>query len=513
MSFCSIHNGKNSIPRDAHSCDTGVFLRFFKFLFFLFLMGLFGVGCASPHMRHIDAGPLVTADRDVHGCSRVRVLGPLVETQQRDDGMRFLAVRPFYSKTTDPVEERDTADFLWPIGMRKVWRGEADWRFFPLFGHNKETADATSRNRWSVFPILFGGRGVDGDKYFAFFPFGGVLRNFIGRDVIRFVLFPLYGHSIQDDNNTYSVLWPIFSVTHGNDVYRWRIFPFYGISKNKNRWTKRFVLWPFWTSVKYEYPDQKGGGFILFPLFGRVRVGERFSWSVFPPFFKYQHGKNGHRALFCPWPFIRWKKGKVNQMYVWPLWGKKQISGDKKWFFLWPIVHNRNIERLTYRIHRFKIIPFVSYATKTAKSGKLDRDTRHADGEVFDRYFKLWPLLSYERRDDVLRFRVLALWPMRNQAGVERNLAPLWSLYTHERDGANTETELLWGLYRHRRSAEIRSLSLFPIYQSTSSPKTEQPRHKWSFFYGLVGYGREGKRKEIKLLYVIKLKWGDKPTP
>jgi len=69
------------------------------------------------------------------------------------------------------------------------------------------------------------------------------------------------------------------------DVHRWRVFPFYGISRSDDRWTKRFVMWPFWTSVKYEYPNQKGGGFILWPLFGKVDVGENYSRSFLPPFF------------------------------------------------------------------------------------------------------------------------------------------------------------------------------------------------------------------------------------
>jgi len=470
---------------------------------------LFNSGCVTESGSGFDAGPIVAVDTDVHGNQRMRALGPLVETRRSSNGMQFKAVRPFYSRVYDPVKERSIADIVWPIGMWKRRFGELDWRMLPAWGHDYDTAAPDSRYRWTLFPLLFGGRSIDKQTYFAVFPFGGVLRDFGGRDLIRFFMFPLYSHSVQDDNDTHTVLWPVFSITKGDDVYRRRFFPFYGYSHNEGRWTKRFILWPFWTSVKYEYPDQKGGGFILWPLIGHARVGDSYFLSFLPPFFKYEKGANGHRSLFCPWPFIRYKHGDVNQLYLWPLWGRRSSLADRKWFFLWPLVQNRNIERIGYSVHRFHVFPFVAYESRTAEKDVPKRG--YETGDVFGRYFKLWPLFSYERRQDVVRFRSAALWPMRNPAAVDRSWAPLWNLFRYERDGGERETEFLWGLYRHRRGKQGRRLSVFPILQFESAQGDGEQsvgRRGWSLLYGLVGYRRDGLHKEIKLIYFIKFRWG-----
>jgi hypothetical protein len=481
----------------------------FLIIFFLalFLIGAVG-GCASSGVRQFDAGPVAVSDSNVHGNKRVRSFGPLIETQSRADGMKFVAVRPFYSKTEDPVNERSVSDFMWPLGMMKDLKGEMDWRFFPSFGHDSDINDSETRHRWSVFPLLYGGQGINGEKYFAFFPLGGTLRDFIGIDYVGFILFPLYSHSVKDDNSTHTVLWPIISVTNGSDVHRWRVFPFYGVSRSDDRWTKRFVMWPFWTSVKYDYPNQKGGGFVLWPLFGKVDVGESKARSFLPPFFKWESGPD-HKAIFCPWPIVRYKRGKVNQFYVWPLWGTKTIANDKRRFVLWPIGRWRRVERTDYVLRRVSVMPFVTYESKTGKPGAgaaEDNVSAVSDGEVIARYFKLWPLLSYERNEDVLRFRMLALWPIKNAPAIERNWAPLWSLYSRERNGSRVESELLWGLYRRRRDEDERRLSLFPVlqYSVSDAESKAESRREWSLLYGLIGYKREGLQKQFKMLYFLK---------
>lgn len=503
-----------------------------KIFLLSFFVAAIGSGCASSGMKHFDAGPVAIADQDVHRSDRVRCVGPIIETQQNKNGMRFVAVRPFYSKIEDPVRERAVSDYMWPLGMIKQYKGEIDWRFFPSFGHDFDESDSNSRHRWSVFPLIYGGQGINGEKYFAFFPFGGVLRDFIGIDRISFFLFPLYVHSQKDDNKTYTFLWPFFSFTKGDDLHRWRVFPFYGVSKNDNRFTKRFVMWPFWTSVKYDYPDQKGGGFILWPLFGKVDVGDSYARSFLPPFFKWEVGKNGHRALFCPWPIIRYKRGEVNQFYVWPLFGTKTIAKENSKFFLWPIARWRKTIRMGYLFRRVYIMPFLTYESKTRlvkKDGAQMQDVQanekkakqstsadlddilvnSRETDVFERYFKFWPLFSYQREDDVMRFRTLALWPMKNQPAIERNWAPLWSLYGRERDGDRVESELLWGLYRHQYSNVKRRISVFPLFQSSSkvSESGDKRDKSWSLLYGLLGYKREGLHKQFKMLYF--LKFGD----
>lgn len=474
-------------------------VRFVAYLLLLVVPLL--TGCVS--MPHFDAGPVSVHDRDLHGYSRTRALGPLVETRRNEEGQSFVAVRPFYSRTEDGPADRVVSDIVWPVGMVKDRKGETDWRIFPSFGHDFDADDDGSRHRWSVFPFLFGGEDINGKKYFAFFPLGGTLREFMMRDRITFALFPLYAYSEQEDNKTHSVLWPICSRTKGHDVSRWRVFPFYGVSTSEDQWTKRFVMWPFWTSVKYHYPDQPGGGFVLFPLFGKVDVGDRTSRMLLPPLFKWERGAEEHRAVNCPWPFIQYRRGDIDRTYVWPLYGKEAMENERQWFALWPIVSGKRIERQDHVMKRFRAVPLVYYESKSRPA-----DAHATLPDVFSRYFKFWPLVSYRREEESSRFRMLALWPLKQTPGIERNWAPLWSLYARERVGDATESELLWGLYRCRRDEGERRLSLFPLLQTSSS---EKDLHRtWSLFYGLLGYERQESYKQFRLLYFLKFGMGCK---
>ncbi len=470
----------------------------------VFLLAL-AAGCVSAPGRRVDAGPLYRAGDDVHGTATAQALGPLVECQASDDGMTFSAVRPFWSRVTDAEKERAISDFLWPLGMDKTYRGERDWRYFPAFGHDFDVGQSPSRHRWTLFPLLFGGRSLQGDAYFAVFPLGGILREFLGRDRIVFVLFPLYAYYELDAIRSHNVLWPIYSRTVGPDVDRLRVWPFYGYSYNRDRWTKRFVMWPFWTSVQYHYPDQKGGGFVLFPLYGKVDVGERHSRMLLPPFFKVEWVGDDHLAWNSPWPFVQYSRGSVDKLYLWPLYGRKAMEHERQWFALWPLVSGRRSELPKQTVNHFRAIPLVYYESRYERRPAGDANDGAAgtgNDKALSRYFKLWPLISYRREADHSLLRTLALWPLKHTPGIERNWAPLWSLYTRERAGDACESELLWGLYRHRRTATQRDVSVFPLLQMHRDEAGAT--RSWSLLYGLAGMERKGADRTWRLLYLLR---------
>jgi hypothetical protein len=457
-------------------------------------------GCATgigPRVA-LDAGPLACRDRTLDGgAARTRAAGPLLESQTAADGSAFTAVRPFYSHVTDTDRDRSLRDILWPIGMVKTLRGDCDWRFFPAFGHDFDVNDPDSRHRWWVLPLLFGGQDAQGDKYFAVFPLGGRLNEFLGRDHITFVLFPLYLASDVKGIRTVNWLWPIYSRTWGSGVERFRIFPFYGTSAKKGIWRKRFILWPFWTSVAYDYEDvDVGGGFVFFPFFGKIDVGERHSRMLFPPFIKWEWAP-GHRAVNCPWPFFQYQKGDVDMLRFWPLWGQRTTDEtSRKGFALWPLYTWGNVQRGASRVLTRRLAPLV-YSEKQVALNQ--------DGEptvVQARHFKLWPLFGYRRDGDSMRFRAPELWPLRDVPAIERNMAPLWSLFLRTRQEGVRETELLWGLVRHRVDANGSRFSCFPFF-STARGAAGNSR-AWSLLGGLIGYEREGLNKCVRLLYCFR---------
>jgi hypothetical protein len=496
---------------------------------------------------------VASRDKTPEGQSRFRSIGPVFERQEAADEKTFTAFRPFYSRTFDPGNERTLQEYLWPVAMSKDFRGETYWRVLCAFGHDFDNDDPESRYRFIIFPIFYMGRDIHDENYFAVFPIGGKVNEFLGRDKIWFALFPLYMYSSINDVKTYDVLWPIVSWTGGSDISRFRVFPFYGQSSKGDLWTKRFVLWPIWTSAHYSYADgQTGGGFVLFPLFGHTKLTDQESWMFLPPFFRWSWNDEGYRGGNSPWPFIQYSfgKGRDEKLYLWPLWGTRRNENLRSSFFLWPIGSTLEANRVEYTLNRFSLFPLLFYEKKTPKSGDRDRAssanspvllerervgaTEDEDGtvqvsnlksQIFDpgvssnspafgegievnpatsgRYFKLWPLVSYQREDEAMRVRLLDLWPGKRLSVIERNYSPFWTLYSHVRADGASEDELLWGLFRRSNSDQGKKhLSLFPLFSCDRSMADDS--RQWSFLMGLTGYKREGLRKTYRLLYFFK---------
>lgn len=472
-----------------------------RFAYAFPLLACLAAGCVSTGPRSgFDVGFVASSDTSLSGQARVRALGPFVEYQRGDEGNTFLAVRPFYSHVNDPTNDCSLTEILWPLGMYKDAFGDTYWRFLTAFGNDFDSDSPDSRYRFVVFPFIFTGRDKEGDGYFALFPLGGTIKEMLGRDDIAFGLFPLYASSSVGEKESTSILWPILGWTSGEGVEKFRVFPFYGRYENTDRFTKRFIMWPFWTSVRYEYPEYVGGGFVLFPIMGHVlaeglQAQGQESWMVLPPFFRWSRNARGYRLIHCPWPFVQYRAGKEERLYIWPLWGRRKRDDFRSYFALWPFFHVERLETHVDTYKRFSAVPFV-YSER--------RLVREKDDETASRYLKLWPLATYRREGDRSRFRTPALWPKQHAAGVERNWAPLWTLYSRERNGPAVEHELLWGLVRRRKSEEARSLSVFPLFQSSGESDAEGHR-KWSLLYGLLGYERDGLRRNHRLLYFINI--------
>lgn len=448
----------------------------------------------------VDAGFLFSSNRDVHGYVRKRAVGPIVETTESSRGDRFIAVRPFYSKAYDVGRERTVQDVLWPLGSIKHYKNETVWRILNVFGYRFNTPGPRPHWKTMVLPFFFAGRDKQGDPYCGLLPLGGSIHEFMGRDKIRFVLFPLYCWSKLNETVTHDVLWPLLSWTRGPRVNRFRFIPFYGRSEVKDRVVNTFVLWPFWTSARYVAPRETGYSWMLFPFYGRTRTNRQNGWTVFPPFFRW-HVSANQKSLRAPWPFVQWDKGTVNRLYLWPLWGQRQVGNLTSSFFLWPVGRTLRIQRKDHLDRRFYLAPVLSVHSKRWTTD--DEKAGRTKGEVFSRYIKVWPLFSYRRDHDASRLRLLDLWPARESAPVERNLAPLWTVFSRVRTQDVREDELLWGLYRRRADATGgRSMSIFPLFNSKRSGDGKE--RSWSILKGLLGYERDGLRKRYRLLYFIR---------
>jgi len=455
-------------------------------------------GWAINDPGEFDLGPLASRYRDVNGDLRLKALGPFFERAVSTNDTRLWAARPLYSTVRDPVSQRRTSEYLWPLASTKQFKKEHSCRILLSFYTRFDVTDPKSRYRLWVLPLYFQGRDAQGEGYAAVFPLGGTIHEIFGRDRVMFVLFPLYARSAINQVRTTDVLWPIYSRSEGKGIYRFRVFPFYGKTKHRDKFDKRFILWPFWTSAKYYYPRSSGSGYVLFPLWGHIKLTDQEAWLIAPPLVRFSRGERMNYS-YCPWPFFQKSEGEVEKLYLWPLWGQKRMKGYRSTFALWPIFRKERIDRGDVVVRRFVALPVVQAEKRVRRP-----EQKGGKAQVVGRYHKVWPLWSYQRDGDARRFRCVELWPLRNTGPVERSWAPLWTFYSRTAVGDALDHELLWGVYRfQRRGGDRCRMSLWPLWYWQRDDRIRAER-EWSVLHGLLGYRREGTQKSFRVLYLLR---------
>ncbi|QBG47712.1 hypothetical protein EGM51_10025 [Verrucomicrobia bacterium S94] len=387
----------------------------------------------------------------------------------------FYAWRPFYSHFTEP--ERWRKDYLWPLYTQKGFKDETYSRFL-FFGHSAEFEADTERHRNWIFPFWFSGINKEGENYWALFPIYGNLYEFMARDEASFVFFPAWYTSRINDVESWTVLWPLISSAQGDKVDRFRVLPFYGHNRLKGEFEKTYYLWPLYSQVKYINERNPGGGFILVPVYGRIKTERADNYWLIPPFFRYMSSDN-QWIVHAPWPFIQLADGEMHKRIFWPFYGKKSLGTQQRQYWLWPLFWNNKTTYTAHEQRRRKIIPFFYSQTDVM----IENSGPYVEGEAFTGYWKLWPLMSWDRIGDRSRFRMLELWPFRNTPGIERNWAPWWTLYRRVDDQGEIGHHVLWGLYRQVRHKD-------------------EERFEWSLLKGLAGYKKEQDDRRYRFLFM-----------
>lgn len=465
--------------------------------------GSVGSGCSSVGSKRVDFGPVASRLDDVHGDRRIRVAGPFFEYAISSNGATLCAVRPFYCRVSDPATKRKRSDVLWPVAVSRNFEDEKQWRFLVMHYHDFDATNPTSRYRFVIFPVYFQGRDGSGRDYAAVFPIGGRIHEYLWRDEIEFLFFPLLARHSINKVETRDFLWPVFSRTSGKGIYRFRVFPFYARSYHRDKFEKRFYMWPFFTWARYKEPGHAGTAYIVWPLWGRVKLDDERTWMVLPPLFRFSKGQRLDYSYY-PWPFVQHSRGLVQKFYIWPFWGEKRMHGVYSAFYLWPLGWDKRADRGDEIVRLRLAIPFYQGATR------LDRK-KAPDGSrnVRSLYRKIWPLYSWQRDADESRFRMLELWPLRETGPVERLYAPFWTLYQRTQFSTNVDHEVLWGLYRQQRRGDTTlDVSLFPLWKW----HREGAQRNWQVLGGLLGGATDGTQRQYQLLYF--LRWGGKePQP
>ncbi len=400
-------------------------------------------------------------------------LGPFFESAKADDGASMVAVRPFYSRevsgTNSPLFRSET-DILWPLAISSERDDRSYWRALLFYGTSAPDAsdedvinktNTSGHNRFRLFPIFFSGTDAEGEDYMALFPFGGTIHNFMLFSEVRFVMFPVYAEGRTGKTDFKTVMWPFYLERHGENIDQLRLWPFYGESENRGRYVtkkNKFVLWPIWSDYEVTGDSVNGSGFLLFPLYGHTKFerkhrGTEESWTVLPPFFQYGYGDDGYRKIFAPWPFIRiFDRDDHSERHLWPLYGNIEKGDLKKDYFLWPFISRKvtTAKPVEYRSYHAPMPFYFRRVTEVTTTNELLK------AKFDSSYTRLWPLFSHRTNAAsgmTVRFPELSLWS--NSEQIERNWAPLWSLYLYrKRPSGAYVNDILWGFLSWGRNDE-----------------------------------------------------------
>ncbi len=426
---------------------------------------------------------------------------PFIEFGETANGGKVTAVRPLYSRETlvNGDKKRSETDVLWPIGSFRRRNDTLRWRLFPAFGEDYDVNDPNSRWNFWLLPLYFQGRTHDGEDYAALFPIYGEIRDFLTFDRIDFELFPLHATFSRSNVDGETWLWPIFRRRKGDQFEQFSVFPIYGVARHTGSedWTRHYICWPLWTDIEMRGPYAHGDGFVFFPFYGQIDMDRQKTRMIIPPFFSLTTGVDGYRRLHAPWPFLQFEDSPDRtKRSIWPLcgWSETSDHSTSRWFALWPIFGGETVDYGSREVTRTYVNPIFYSERRKTESKKNGAPLFEADNESQDAepaVTRIWPLYSKRSgKDGSSLLRVPELYPLGRHASVERNWAPLWSLYTATADpAAGTRSELLWGIVSWgRNSTGGAHGSLWPIFDFDCKPG----HTAWSLLKGFAGRDADG---------------------
>lgn len=304
---------------------------------------------------------------------------------------------PLWARSS--VNDLVTTDWLWPIVSKTSGPGVDRFRVFPIYGYSHR--EGRFNKRFILWPI-----------------WTDAVWTAPGESGSGFILFPLFGHTKTEIEETWNILPPFFRFTNGEDrdlVYA--PWPFFQMIRGDD--IEKLYFWPLWGRRKIEALDSY---FYLWPIgwHRRIDMGatERIR-SILAPFY-YHFRLQTQSARQKAEPEVR-----ERYLKIWPLFAYER-EGERSRFNLPAIWPGRTL-------------------------GPIDRNwapiwrlyTREREGEKVHTEL-LWGLYRHRREGDELRERTLfPLFSCRRE-GKERGWTFLNGLAGMSRNGTNKTLRLLY---------------------------------------------------------------------
>lgn len=437
------------------------------------------------------------------------VLGPVFE-QSRSGGACMTALRPVWSTVRNDELELFEVDVFYPLFTYDRFGQVRRWQLAQLLrGGTTESGAGTVDRGLTLFPVLFHRRSTDTNAgYTAVFPLAGTIKDRFFRDEIRFLLWPLFvktartlpgertglsvitNESVPGRVTTWNLVAPVFHLRSGYRLWGWQLWPLAGFERKHsyvftNQWgecqlspghTTSFLFWPvFWrweTGLGSAAPKRFDA---ILPLYARWQwSGGRQTTYLWPlGLTTGSDDAKGGRHFELVWPLIRFTKAQDREITrLFPFYARSANSNSCSEWYLWPLHNHRlTLDATGYRTSD-RVLFFLfrrNYSTNVVTGSTETR-------------LDLWPLLT-SRRSDRQESVVRLFAPLEPILGwrpaIERNYAPLWSVYEHARSdsGQAERTSILFGLFRADRAAEQRRTSfLFGLLEVQTRADTRSIR-------------------------------------
>ena len=398
------------------------------------------------------------------------------------------------------------SEWLWPIGFGTKRPGLSRTVVFPLMLFDREKfSDGLVQRRRVILPLLYS-RAGRGPADFFLLPFGGVIHNFFGREKIVLVLWPLFVYQRGAQARSWSFLHPVFTYVRWEDGGRgFKVWPLFGLNRRPGKMTKLFVLWPIFHYQRMKLEQGELKRWWLFPFYGRIASPGGWEWAVLWPFFSHRVDRNLAREdWWYPWPFLGRHFGEdLSGWKFWPLFTTERRKAARAVRFLWPLGWYDRRERGEEKSRSFRLIPLMFRQKEETAEGRSGA-------------WQLWPLIkvcygpeSGER--SWAEAELPSVLPMRYYAPWERNFAKFFRLFEYHRDSEGTRSwRLLWRLARVDSGRAGRYVEVTPLfkYQTLTARPPAASTLRWNILKGLLGYEREGGRRKLRFLYLIRLGLG-----
>jgi hypothetical protein len=368
-------------------------------------------------------------------------LGPLV-SYQKEEGETHLTLRPLLSSYDSPR----TYTLLFPLGKSE----EEKSYFVPLYVRHKseDTYDV------SLFTV-FWGQTREKKSYGGVFPFYGRLYNRFKRDEIGFFLWPLYGYSKGEDTTRTNIVWPFFSIYSGRQE-GFKIGPLYGQRRIGDERKSMFVLWPFF--IKDEKgldTDEPIRSVWAIPFYMQTKSAHMSFYAVLWPLFTYSQFHE-RTTINAPWPVFSHTTGGQEQGFsMWPLYSRYQKEKDETTYVLWPIYKEAEKHPADEKTWTEKRVLLLNNYTDDDRG----------------RFLNVWPFFEYRSaRPGAQTLFLPSIIPWRN-AGYDRIVRPLLTLYEYRKTDDKTVSNLLYGFYTKEQKGESWKRRLAFLFEVGRQPE------------------------------------------